>query len=267
MSPHTPIRRLGRQLQFASLRLANPRTQLATLTLLAVLQKSPALLRLFNGAKHSVEPATRILQKLALTTASLGSYHALSGATTAVYDTDPEGPFAFDIGEEVTILFGVSNTMEEASSWTVSGNVPPGLVVSGAQGAQQNNQGIFNERFGKIAGAPTQPGTYDFSVQPWQRTNARGNTAEAFQITITVNAPPLVAPKAQISTTPTDIIVAWTTRSGQSYHLQSTNNPLDENSWSPFPATIKSDGDLQTVSLPKSSLPRPLILRVASSTN
>jgi len=260
-----PAKNLGHPLKRIALCIINPRTQLATLTLFAILQKSPALARVFNGLKFSVEPATRILQKLAVTAASLGSYQALSGATTAIYDTTPNAPFAFDIGDTVTIAFGVSNTAANASSWSVGGNLPPGLTISGTQGAPLSNQGVFNNRFGQITGSPTQAGTFTFSIKPWSNLNGRGHTAEALEMTITVNAPPLVSPKANMTSAPNSFTITWSTQPNQDYQIQISDNPLDEQSWTPFQASIETDGDQQSVTLEKASLPTPLLLRIATS--
>ncbi|EDY84761.1 Putative Ig domain family [Verrucomicrobiia bacterium DG1235] len=368
----TPARRGNRTLRAATLaahrlaaRLANPRTQLATLTLVAVLQKAPALVRVFNGLKFSVEPATRLLQKTAIAAASLGSYHALSGATTAVYVTDPDAPLTLDTGEQVTFTFGVQQTNTAPLSWTVSGQLPPGLTVSGTQGAQLSSEGFFNDTFGQITGAPTEAGSFTVFLQPWKFTGGTGNTAEAFELNITVNAvstnsppeiataipdqtavagiaynydysqhftdpdgdetlsfsislsdesdlpawltnsdgalsgtpaesdistitlkatasdgeftaedtfdlsieapPELIAPVASIEDSSDALVVSWSIQTGQSYEIQTADNPLDESDWTSFPATVETNGSQQSATLPKASLPATLLVRVATS--
>lgn len=249
-------------------RLASPRTQVSTLALLGLLQKSPALLRVAEQAKHSVEPATRILQKLTLAAASLGSCHALSGATTAVYSTSPEPPFQFETGDSVTIAFGVSNTDAPARSWSVTGNLPPGLTVTGTQGQPLSSSGVFNAQFGQITGSPSQAGVYTFFLQPWKERNGAGNTAEALEVSFTITATPApepIAPVASIHIEPASFLVSWSIKNGQSYRLQSSSNPLNPDSWSDFPAAIQTEGNSQSATLAKDSLPSPLFLRVATS--
>lgn len=190
-------RRSKARFYWAAGRFLNVRTQMATLALVAVLQKSPAMVRVFNAVKHSIEPATRIFQKAIVTAAALGSYHAVSGATTATYTTTVSMPLALNVGEEFVMAFGVSNTMTAAQSWSVTGDIPPGLIVGGLVSGPMNGQGVFNDQFGTISGAPTQAGSYTLFVKPWNRRDAQGNTAEALQIDVTVNgaasSPPIVA--------------------------------------------------------------------------
>ncbi|MBD5779100.1 hypothetical protein IEN85_06315 [Pelagicoccus sp. NFK12] len=248
--------------------LAAPRAQLAIASLLALLQKSPAIVRSASSLFTTVEPATRILQKLGLTAASLSSYHALSGATTAVYSTSPDPPFAFETGESVTLVFGVSNTMAEAQSWSVSGNVPPGLTISGTLGEPLSSNGVFNAQFGQVFGTPTQVGIYTFFLKPWKERNAGGETAEAFEVTITVKSTPAIPPEipsVSIATAPEHFTVTWTTKAGQSYQLQRSDNPLDPASWTPFPVDIQTDSDRQVAIIQKTDMPTPLLLRVATA--
>lgn len=174
-------------------RFANPRAQLASLTLVAVLQKAPAVMRSFNAVKYSIEPATRILQRIAITAASLGTVHAVSGATSAVYSTTNNPNLAVNVlpltvnqGDSVLIAFSVSNTKNLPQSWSVSGNLPLGLVVSGTEVGPANSKGIFNDRLGSISGIPIQTGTFTFFLKPWHRADAKGDTAEPLEVKMTV---------------------------------------------------------------------------------
>jgi hypothetical protein len=259
MSFHSAIQLLAR--------FAMPRAQLAAITLVAVLQKTPAAFRALSIPAQSVEPTARILQKLTLTAASLGSYHAMTGATSAVYSTAPDPPFAFERGESVTIAFGVSQTETHAQSWEVSGDVPPGLAVSGTLGEPLSDDGVFNAQFGQISGVPTEAGIFTFYLKPWKFRDAQGPTAEAFELSITVTSPAahtLETPQVTIQTAPDHFIVSWSVETGQTYRLQTTDNPLDEDSWTDFPANFDTVDFRQTAIIAKAGAPSPLLLRVAT---
>ncbi len=263
-------------------RLVTPRTQLAIVTLFAVLQKSPAILRSFNSVKYSVEPATRILQKLTLAAASLGSYHALSGATIADFTASTGGSPETDLqsfnvsipgGENFQLVFSLQKVDGEGrtpGSWSVEGTPPEGMIVQGFRGLNTfplNNQNYFNAPNGTILGTPTESGTFELRFKPWEDPDKDGRSAEPFLITLTVtgiNPPAPIAPEASIQDQTGTFLISWSAEEGQTYELQSSVNPLDETSWAPFPANIKTESGKQSVTLEKSTVPATLILRVAS---
>lgn len=263
-------------------RLATPRAQLAVVTLFTVLQKSPAILRSVNSLKFSVEPATRILQKVALAAASLSSHHALSGATIADFTASTGGAPETDLqsfnisipgGEAFQLVFSLQKVDGEGrtpGSWSVEGAPPEGMIVQGFRGQNTfplNSQNYFNAPNGTILGTPTENGTFELRFKPWEDANKDGRTAEPFLITLTVtgiDAPTPQAPTASIQDQTGSFLITWSTEEGQTYELQSSVNPLDDSSWSPFPASIETESGKQSVTLEKSTVPATLILRVAS---
>ncbi|MBK1880213.1 hypothetical protein [Pelagicoccus mobilis] len=276
-----PAKNLGRHLRIASLRFTHPRTQLATLTLFAILQKSPALVRVFNGLKFSIEPATRILQKLSLTAASLGSHHALSAASPANYSTTTSDEqnsanlqsqeLSIDAQEEFFIIFGLTSVSagnRNPKSWEVTGTIPPGMKVEGVSGSLRvptNEQGVFNARTGIVTGTPTTGGEYQLHLRPWENENKGGRTADPFLLTLKIIPKELVATEASIQETSESFTIEWTIAPGQQYEIQASDTPWDEQSWTTLQTAIETIGDKQSATLNKEIFPPTLLIRVATS--
>lgn len=258
----------------------NPRVQLATLTLLTVLQKSPAIVRVTNGLKTSIEPATRILQKITLAAASLGTTHALSGSSPAAYSVSFNGDassnlqtFAANIEPTLdnTLAFGLTSVnagSRNPRSWSVSGQIPQGIVIEGISNGSRvplNAQNIFNARNGIVSGTPNQSGTFVLELKPWEGANATQRTADALQLTLTITPRELLTPTATIEDQQDRFIITWSITTFQNYQLQSSDNPLDDQSWTPFPAPIETAGEQQTATLEKANVPEGVLIRVAST--
>lgn len=271
-------------LSFILSRLLNPRIQLAGVTLFVLLQRSPAVMRVVNGLKVSVEPATRILQKTTIAAASLGSHHALSGATIADYTASTGGSpdtnlQSFNLtvasGEAFQIVFSLQKVDGEGrtpGSWSLSNPVQPlpeGVLVRGFRGLTNfplNNQNYFNAPNGTILGTPTQSGTFELRLKPWEDPDKGGRSAEPFLIRLTVEgSEPPIPPKASIQIQPTHITITWSKEDGQTYELQTSDSPLDTASWTNFPVSIKTSGAQQSATIEKSQVPKTLLIRVATN--
>lgn len=276
----TPVSRLYAYIAQLSQNLLNPRFQLATLTLFALLQKSPALFRVANTLKTSIDPATRILQKVTLAAASLGTTHALSGSSPANYSVSlntvsSSGLQSFEAelnpSSESTIVFLLGSVLagtRNPRSWSVTGTIPEGITVEGVSNGNRiplNAQNVFNAPSGVISGAPTQSGTFVLDLKPWEGRNATQRTADALQLTLTITPLELIDPVATIENQETQFIITWSIAPLQNYELQFSDNPLDDQSWTPFPATIQTASETQTATLPKETLPDGVLIRVAST--
>ncbi|MDQ8205091.1 putative Ig domain-containing protein [Pelagicoccus sp. SDUM812003] len=211
-------------------KLASWRANTALIALITLLQKSPVIQALTKLDRSVLAPLARITQKATVAIAGLGSYQAISGATTAVYVTNPEAPVSANRGEPFSLTFSVQNTMARASSWSVSGVVPEGLAVSGSQGEPMIDGTYFNAEFGLISGTPTVAGAFTIFLKPWRDAEMSGPTAEAYELVITINSdnnsPILDAPIEDQSAT-----------TGQSFSLDisasfSDPDPNDELSYS-----------------------------------
>lgn len=276
----TFVGRLYSQLYALALNALNPRIQLATLTLFTLLQKSPALVRVANSVKSSIDPATRMLQKATFAAASLGATHALSGSSPANYSISFNGDsssniqtFSAEIDPAIsnTLAFGLTSVLagsRNPRSWSVTGTVPSGIVIEGLSGTNRiplNEQNIFNARNGIVSGTPTQSGTFVLDLKPWEGLDATQRTADALQLTLNITPIELVDPIAKIENQRERFVIRWTITNSQNYVLQSSDNPLDEQSWTPFQATIETEGDQQTATVEKGDLSDNVLLRVLST--
>ena len=112
---------------------------LSTVTLFTLLQRSPAV-RVVEIADEYVaaSPVGALVKYAAAALASLGAINSMAGATilASSLTPNPTGPlpvFNAVVNKPITNLaFTITNTMNIAS-WTVSGQIPPGLELEAAR--------------------------------------------------------------------------------------------------------------------------------------
>ncbi len=176
-------------LMLIQLKLA--RAQMGLFILLALLQRTPIIKYAFQFEKAMAAPVAKLIKATTYVATGMGLFHATAGATT--YVINPASPANATVGEEVALAFDVTGAPHNAASWSVVGQIPPGLTVPGLVGD------TVNTRTGTIVGTPTAAGTYGITVKPWKRPNKEGYTYIATTITIIVaEAPP--APPAILRT-------------------------------------------------------------------
>ena len=127
--------------------------------LIALLQRTPVL-RVAAVAEEFVlaSPVGTVLRSAAATVASLGALHTLAGATTPAPSSG--SPLQATVGTPITVVaFGLTGTQTPASSWIVSGSLPPGLTING-----QGSIGTFFSPFLALNGTPTVAGTFQLSI-------------------------------------------------------------------------------------------------------
>ncbi len=170
-------------LMWLQLKLA--RAQMSVFVLLVILQRTPVIKYALQFEKAATAPITKAIQAITITAASLGSLHAQSGATQ--FNIVPASPANATVGEEFSLAFAITGTPENAASWQITGTIPPGLSVPSLDGD------TLNSRTGTITGTPTQAGTFDVTVQPFDRQNLGGDTTGGETIRILVaDIPPEV---------------------------------------------------------------------------
>lgn len=138
--------------------------------LIALLQRTP-LLRLTTAASGYgiASPAGAMLRSAIASFASLGTVHALAGATQFTYSRAQ--PFTGTVGVGIApVGFTVTGAQTPAGSFRVS-NLPPGLIVNGA-----NATGLLNASSGLITGTPTAAGTFTTTILAYEFANAAGDT-------------------------------------------------------------------------------------------
>jgi|CZKI01.1.fsa_nt_gi hypothetical protein len=174
---------------------------LSTLTLLALLQRSPSV-RLAAVADDFVAASTTgaLVRLTGATIAALGAINSIAGATilASSLTPNPTGPLpTFDatVGVQIAPLgFTITNTMNVAS-WAVTGKIPPGLdfeahenpnmVLSGPGILDATTSGTNDPWTGMssggnntttpiLLGKPTAPGTYTFTLQGFAEPGEKG---------------------------------------------------------------------------------------------
>jgi len=215
----------------ASLRRRCAWLNVSTVTLIALLQRSPAV-RIAQWADECVaaSPIGTALKYAAAAVATLGAMDSLAGATIldSSLDANPTGPlptFKVPVGQMITPLaFGITNTMNIAS-WTIGGQIPPGLeieahenpalVLTGPGNLDATTSGTSSTPWGGgtpgnstttpvLLGTPTTPGTYTMTLQGFAEPGEKGGNgisnfvgtgiSAVFNFTVEVDANVSAAP-------------------------------------------------------------------------
>ncbi len=155
--------------------------------LLLLLQRTPVL-RVATQATELVAPSrvVALLQTAFASAVGLGAVHSLAGATQLIATT--ASPATVTVGANVQIGMVITGAQTAASSWTVSGSVPPGLSFSGKTSGTVNVSNLI------LSGAPTATGSYRISLVAWQKTNASGDKSSTFTYTVNVVAAAAIGP-------------------------------------------------------------------------
>ena len=163
------------------------RAQMGLFILLALLQRTPIIKYAFQFERALAAPVAKLVKATTYVATGMGLFHATAGATT--YVINPASPANATVGEEFALAFDVTGTpgTSSASSWRITGTIPPGLSVPGLVGDSINTEEPVT-----IQGTPTQAGTYEVNAQAWRGLDQSGPTdAQGITITIIVaEAPP-----------------------------------------------------------------------------
>ena len=180
---------------------------LSTATLIALLQRSPVL-RLAAATEEIVvaSPIGTLLKAAVVAAASLGAVDSMAGATTlaSTLTPSPSGnlpAFPATVGVPITTLgFTITNTMN-VGSWTVTGQIPPGLVLTSVEpnGGSLTGPGNLDATTPGTAGNPWDPsmagnttttpilkgtpttaGTYTFNLQGFALGGEKGGSGATF---------------------------------------------------------------------------------------
>ncbi|HEY1765655.1 MAG TPA: immunoglobulin domain-containing protein [Opitutaceae bacterium] len=171
-------------------------------TIVALLQRSPAVRLVEIADEYVAESPVGALVKFAgAALASLGTINSMAGATilASSLTPNPTGPlpvFNATVGTKITNLaFTITNTMNIAS-WTVTGNLPPGLelealentsiVLNGPGNLDATTSGTPSNAWGSggsqgnntttpvLLGTPSTAGSYTFMLQGFAEPAEKG---------------------------------------------------------------------------------------------
>lgn len=208
----------------ASFRKRIPWLNLPVTFLVMLLQKAPVIniLVLGDEAVPSL-PSASILKSALVAVASVGSVHTLVGASGIL--ASPSSLSA-TVGVVSNVVFTVTGTSGDPSSWSLSGVLPPGMNFSGLTAP-----GIVNVTTSRgqaiLTGTPTTAGTYTFYMTAYWYPNATGLSTNQAVYTVTVKpgavAPPVIVsspPSTQTITSGGQLTLAVSTTGASTYQWQ-----------------------------------------------
>jgi hypothetical protein len=150
--------------------------------LVALLQRTPVL-RIAGAAENVVtgSPVAALLRSAFATVASLGALNSLAGATQFQVSKNPT---TGTVGTAITpVSFGVTGAPTPAGSYRMTGQLPSGLALVGA-----NSNGVVNGLTGTIAGTPTVAGNFSVSIRAYEFSDAQGDAFGPITLTFNISA-------------------------------------------------------------------------------
>jgi hypothetical protein len=149
---------------------------LPTFTLVALLQRTPVLRVLAVGEEMVLSTRIGSLLKATVSAIALGGLHSRAGATELV--SNENSPLSATVGTAIpTVAFALTGTDTQASTWQVSGALPPGLTLNGRAGV-----GLFNGSL-VLSGTPTAAGSFQINISG----SDAGFTSPSFPYVINVS--------------------------------------------------------------------------------
>jgi hypothetical protein len=221
----------------------------------ALLQSPPARLR--PAARRNPSwPA--ILRSVFVALVSWGVLQPLAGQP-AVVASQP-GPATVTVGQPIAPITFTVSQLSTSGSWKLDGALPPGLKLAAREKASEELAGpgvldatepVQYDEYGYdygggqgnatttpiLAGTPTQPGSYTFTLQAFQLGASGGLSSPAFSYTINVVAPatggpapnaPVIArhPAAPVVATGSTVVFSADVAGATSYQWRKDGAPV-----------------------------------------
>lgn len=189
--------------------------------LLFLLQRAPMLRTVVTTEFVLTSTAGSVLKGVLLGSATLGAVQTVAGATEL--DAGDRGnPIQATVGQSFVGGFAVVGAPATAASYEVTGDLPPGLTITGINGDTVNGNAV------SITGTPTVPGEFTLKVRAWRGINKTLNGGSPiFDYVINVAAAAGEAPT--ISAQP----VSTTVAAGQSasFSVEASGDPAPTFQW------------------------------------
>lgn len=170
---------------------------LPTAALIALLQRTPVV-RVAIIVEDFVLSSRigAVLKSTFAASAAIGTVHSLAGATAL--STSKPSPLSVPAGTAVSVGFAITGTLSAPESWTVSGNVPPGLAFNGGV-----TSGTIAGSELLLTGTPTTAGDYTITLRATDQPTGQTSAAFSYVINVTgaANAAPTIAtqPVSQVA--------------------------------------------------------------------
>jgi hypothetical protein len=137
--------------------------------LVLLLQRAPGLRAALNFDAGASSRIVQILQGAMVTALAAGEVHAQTGATTISPAPGEDGnPGRGKVGEPFQAAVAIIGAPVTAASYQVTGDLPPGLTITGI------NNNIFNGAAVPITGTPTAAGSFTLFFRAWNMQNLQG---------------------------------------------------------------------------------------------
>ncbi len=220
--------------------------------LLALFQRTPVVQWLLPEAKFiSSAGLGEITKWTVATVAGLGAYDSVSGASAITQIAPQGGSTTVDtaVGANLQFLYQITGNLNTAQSWSVDGEMPPGLV----------HANTTDSNFDSISGVLTQQGEFNVITTAWQQPNQTGLSLSQ---TFTINVGPAVITSHPASVTiasgSTATLTVGATGSGLTYQWY--------NSATPGTASLINGATSATYTTPALTAPATYRVRVTRGT-
>ncbi len=150
--------------------------------LIMLLQRMPAIGVAVAGDEMVISsPVGAVLKAAVAVVAALGAVNTLVGATPLVPSSGSATGISVTSGTSVSVFYTVNGTQTPPASWTITGNIPPGLDFSGL-----TSPGTINISSLHLEGTPTMAGTFNLTLQTFEFASGGGVASPVYNYTITV---------------------------------------------------------------------------------
>src|SRR5208283_29783 len=181
------------------------RARMPAAVLVALLQRAPAVRMAAAAAEAAEAPIGAVVRAGAVAAAALGAVDSVAGATQYSLSTGTPGhpsPYTVAEGSQIAaVAFALISNPQVTNppqSWTVMGQIPPGLLFGDPHnvGNTITSPGYINFQTPALFGAPTAPGTYTMVLQAWEYQGGTGLFSSTFtyEVIVTSNVTPTPTP-------------------------------------------------------------------------
>ncbi len=204
------------------------------------------------------QTSIQIVQKAIFTTSVIATPHAVSGATKSKYNVD-EATYNLGTGDvshfetgkvSEVVAIDISNTVT-AASWTLAGELPPGLRITDTFAEEEVVNGVINAGYIRLVGTPTQEGVFAFKLRPWSLVNAGGTDAPGdLAIFFTIeesDQPPPAPPTLRYTKSEDTLTLKWTSSEASNYQLVSSTSLT---SWAPVTQQATESNGESSIQIP-----------------